>query len=482
MRSKFFLSVFFYLFIAIGFLVSPKSTIAGGDHGSDYLTATDIVVGTTVNGDIEPLDIDYFSFSAVSGTTYTIMTTIVTLPAEFSNLYGTDGITNLFVTGNPMVWTCPIDGKYFISVAGVSSVDTGTYTLSVTAFRPVLTASASDSTFTLTWDANVSPSHFGYSVHIGTQRGVYDLLSINVSDALTYTATGLTNNTTYYATVTFYDESQEFSYPYTGEIAVTPYSVTTDFMHDYTGGPASYVMMAFPVILTDTDPVNNLGPILNPAIDPASEAPYTYDPNTWRIYTYYGNAYHQPPDAATQIQPGRGYWVVSLNNASINLTGDTVDSSGDFVITVPTGWYMIGNPFNFTVDVAELRVSDGGGDEVKVIDGIKTLPNLYYYENDGYVTVTQMLPNGAYWIKNTSGADITLKIPPIAVVTGGAAATVMKVPETAEAPPPPPSGDPQAADEKGMCFIAAASYDTADQDFKNTSALEWLFNVINIIE
>ena len=119
---------------------------------------------------------------------------------------------------------------------------------------------------------------------------------------------------------------------------------------------------------------------------------------------------------------------------------------------------------------------------MKVIDGTATLKNLYYYENDGYVTVTQMLPSGAYWIKNTSGAETTLKIPPIVATAGGAAATMMKVPEADEAPPPPPSGDSQAADEKGMCFIAAASYDAADRDFKNTSVLEWLFNVINIIE
>jgi hypothetical protein len=232
-----------------------------------------------------------------------------------------------------------------------------------------------------------------------------------------------------------------------------PTNITSSY--DYIGGPMNYVMISFPLTLGDTDPVNNLGPILNPATEFSTHDPLIYDPGIWRIYCF-DNWYHQPAYPLTNLVPGRGYWVVGLNSAAISLTGLSVDSSQDFTITLAPGWNMIGNPFNFNVNVSDLTVTDSAGTHA-VTSGAITMPNLYIYQNRTYVTSSQILPNHGYWIYNMTTADITLNIPPI-IAPAIAAAHMYSAVTSGETPPAPPSMDEEVV-EDGICFIATAAYE-----------------------
>ncbi len=109
------------------------------DHGNDYTTATPATISVTTNGDLETGgDIDYFSFQAVAGTTYTIFTTLVTLDDSYLTLYGTDGVTQLdfsddsgFGASSIISWTCQAAGTYYLKVDGYWTSSTGTYTLMI---------------------------------------------------------------------------------------------------------------------------------------------------------------------------------------------------------------------------------------------------------------------------------------------------------------------------------------------------------------
>ena len=166
--------------------------------------------------------------------------------------------------------------------------------------------------------------------------------------------------------------------------------------------------------------------------------------------------------------------MISLDNASIDLNGDTVDSASAFEVTVPPGWFMIGNPFNFAVSLSGLKVSDGST-EASVTGGTMTTSAIYYYENNDYVKVTDMLlPNRGYWIKNRTSASVTIKIPPVAASSGTSASVREKVTESEEQPPPPPFRE-SAEDGKGMCFIATCAYEKGENQTILNKVFNWMY-------
>jgi len=60
-------------------------------------------------------------------------------------------------------------------------------------------------TTTLTWDAVADPDVAGYRVYVGTDSGTYAHPAVSVGDTVSYEATGLKQQTTYYFAVTAYD-------------------------------------------------------------------------------------------------------------------------------------------------------------------------------------------------------------------------------------------------------------------------------------
>jgi hypothetical protein len=58
----------------------------------------------------------------------------------------------------------------------------------------------------LAWDPNTEPNIAGYRVYIGTASGVYSA-PVDVGNITNYTATGLQPGTSYFISVTAYDQS-----------------------------------------------------------------------------------------------------------------------------------------------------------------------------------------------------------------------------------------------------------------------------------
>lgn len=73
-----------------------------------------------------------------------------------------------------------------------------------------LAASVSGTTITLTWNPNVEQDLEGYTVYMGTSPGTYGT-PISVGNVLTYHATGLQTNTTYYFAITAIDSASNES-------------------------------------------------------------------------------------------------------------------------------------------------------------------------------------------------------------------------------------------------------------------------------
>ena len=110
------------------------------DHGNNASLATNIAVPSTTGGEIEAtFDVDWFKFTAVSGTFYQFDTVLGTLTDSVLRLIGTDGTTELAYDddGGPgfassIDWTAPTSGNYYLEVSGYGS-DFGTYNLTTVA-------------------------------------------------------------------------------------------------------------------------------------------------------------------------------------------------------------------------------------------------------------------------------------------------------------------------------------------------------------
>jgi subtilisin-like proprotein convertase family protein len=110
------------------------------DHGNDASLATNISLPSTTGGEVESsFDVDWFKFTAVSGTMYQFDTVLGTLPDSELRLFAPDGTTELAYDddGGPgfasrINWMAPASGDYYLEVGGYGS-DFGTYSLTTLA-------------------------------------------------------------------------------------------------------------------------------------------------------------------------------------------------------------------------------------------------------------------------------------------------------------------------------------------------------------
>ncbi|WP_028315468.1 right-handed parallel beta-helix repeat-containing protein [Desulfatibacillum aliphaticivorans] len=162
-----------------------------------------------------------------------------------------------------------------------------------------------------------------------------------------------------------------------------------------------------------------------------------YDDTMWRIFAFDpldqasgdANEYYvegNEADFALQfpMEPGQAYWLISRNSGTVTVPGLQVDESEGYYMTLQAGWNMIGNPFdNYVNWVLTLASTDG---ETYYHPNSVNSPlygkDLFTYDpanaaagDDGYVIVTQLKPNGGYWINNPAGMPITFWIPSYAI-------------------------------------------------------------------
>ena len=125
--------------LSISAAAAPQPPQPSDDHGNRRSDATAISTETPVGGDIETSgDIDFFSFSADSGVTYTIETTLSSIGDTVLWLYGSSGSSieenDDYGSGyaSRIQWTPQSSGTYYAAVGGFDD-NTGTYRLSISA-------------------------------------------------------------------------------------------------------------------------------------------------------------------------------------------------------------------------------------------------------------------------------------------------------------------------------------------------------------
>ncbi|KAA3610333.1 MAG: T9SS C-terminal target domain-containing protein [Calditrichaeota bacterium] len=77
----------------------------------------------------------------------------------------------------------------------------------------------------------------------------------------------------------------------------------------------------------------------------------SYDTERFRWFGYdrTSQEIREYPDVGN-ITPDQGYFIIMADDYAVNSgTGSTIDASEDYEISVPKGWSLIGNPFNFRV-------------------------------------------------------------------------------------------------------------------------------------
>lgn len=104
-----------------------------------------------------------------------------------------------------------------------------------------------------------------------------------------------------------------------------------------------YSLFSIPLLATDSSAVGMLGDDLG-----------AYGPSGWLMFGYKDSAFTARPD----IYNGYGYWLASVNSATLDVTGAVHDSFASVKIPMSSGWNLIGTPFNFPVAVASIQVVD----------------------------------------------------------------------------------------------------------------------------
>lgn len=163
---------------------------------------------------------------------------VVTLSKKLSRQVGWKSVdTANWLSASPASGTITSSAQLVVSV-NISGLSAGTYTgsvtvtlskggsLSIPVTLTVTSAGSSGSgtasaTATLSWLPNTDTDLAGYKVYMGTSSGLYGN-PVNVGNVTSYVAGNLKAGTTYYFSVTAYDQSGNESV-YSGEVSKSIY-------------------------------------------------------------------------------------------------------------------------------------------------------------------------------------------------------------------------------------------------------------------
>ncbi|MBN2089144.1 Ig-like domain-containing protein [candidate division KSB1 bacterium] len=156
-----------------------------------------------------------------------------------------------------------------------------------------------------------------------------------------------------------------------------------------------YQMLSLPLVLG----ANTVDKVL---VDDLNQ----YDNTQWRLFRYQGSNYVEYSSGQMEaFLPGRGYWLITLNQQNIDIgSGYTTPIDSNYVIELQTGWNMIGNPFNFAINWADV---------VKSTTYIEA-PVAYKNQNGQYgyqYLQPQLTPWQGYAVKNLTAVSQKIKIP-----------------------------------------------------------------------
>jgi hypothetical protein len=197
---------------------------------------------------------------------------------------------------------------------------------------------------------------------------------------------------------------------------------TSTFQLPPAKGAHHYRMISVPLRPEDPDAQAVLGDDLG-----------AYHPTLWRLFrldsiTKENKEYPDIPG----FVPGLAYWLITRQGGALDARGRPVDTQQAFPITLTPDWNQTGNPFNFPVDWAKVKVRHGST-EVLLSDPANIWVDnaLWEYQGTGddkaeYQLKDQLIPWHGYLIFNGSSETVALIIPNEAVVeTGATTATAM---------------------------------------------------------
>jgi hypothetical protein len=107
----------------------------------------------------------------------------------------------------------------------------------------------------------------------------------------------------------------------------------------------------------------------------------------YQVLTWSGTSYTTP----TNVEAGRGYWVLVLSATTLDITGVPVAS---YSLTLPAGWSMIGSIYGKTVNAGT------------VFSGYY---QLLTWSGTSYITATTIEPGKGYWTLVLFSTPITVQ-------------------------------------------------------------------------
>ena len=134
---------------------------------------------------------------------------------------------------------------------------------------------------------------------------------------------------------------------------------------------------------------------------------YGYDRSKWRIFHYETNQseYSEYLDGLNEIEPGKGYWLISRYPQDIFFEGArTLEVvNGYYEIPLQTGWNQIGNPYNFNLGWSDIMSFNGDAAAIE-IESFKTFKNGTFQTA---TTIERFRGGFVYY----NGPGLNLKIP-----------------------------------------------------------------------
>lgn len=136
-----------------------------------------------------------------------------------------------------------------------------------------------------------------------------------------------------------------------------------------------------------------------------------YDQTVWRLGHWKNGDYQEYPQIDPFV-PGRAFWLILRDPATIGASGISTDPTRPVRIALQPGWNQVGNPFNVEVDWNAVGVEKEGtlfpiAEESST--GVKN--RLVAYVAGGYEPSAKMEPWSGYWVKNTNASVVQLVLP-----------------------------------------------------------------------
>ena len=124
-------------------------------------------------------------------------------------------------------------------------------------------------------------------------------------------------------------------------------------------GDGAYRLISVPLDLSSASAANVLQDDLG-----------SYDETVWRFYGLQANQEYAEFPSTAPMTPGRAFWLALKETSTFDTgAGTSVSLAEPFSVSLSAGWNLVGNPFNFDVPIANVRMSSGQALDIRAYNG-----------------------------------------------------------------------------------------------------------------